>query len=285
METDKQLYRVFGVQPDWVFELAGLPPVGKCVMRSFTVKSLERRTDGVIVPDAPFQPLWVIEFQFGDNPHIYTRTVQKMAAIQEEFGMREVQGIIFFGEAGLDPQTKPWTSLVRSIVLVDELRHLAERAPEHPLVAVFQPLLAGRETDLEHTAGGFYRTIKNSKLKKDIKEALEEVFVSWLLQRLPDRSKKEIEKMLIGELPELVDTRAGQDILRIGEERGVKIGEERGLVEAAVILLESKRGRLTKSLRQRLQTLGAKQLRQLLADAIPWESLDLLDAWLAAHGK
>jgi predicted transposase YdaD len=114
---------------------------------------------------------------------------------------------------------------------------------------------------------------------------LEEVFVSWLLQRLPDRSKKEIEKMLIGELPELVDTRAGQDILKIGEERGLKIGEERGLVEATVILLEAKRGRLTKSLRQRLQTLGAKQLRQLLADAIPWESLDLLDAWLAAHGK
>ena len=157
METDKQLYRVFGVQPDWVFELAGLPPVGKCVMRSFTVKSLERRTDGVIVPQAPFHPLWVIEFQFGDNPYVYTRTVQKMAAIQEEFGMREVQGMIFFGAAVLDPQTKPWTSLVRSIVLVDELRRLAERAPEHPLVAVFQPLLAERETDLEHTAGGFYR--------------------------------------------------------------------------------------------------------------------------------
>ena len=106
---------------------------------------------------------------------------------------------------------------------------------------------------------------------------LEEVFVSWLGQRLTHRSKKEIENMLIGELPELVETRMGQDIL--------KIGEERGLVEAAVILLEAKRGRLTKSLRQRLQTLGAKQLRQLLADAIPWESLDPLHAWLAAHGK
>lgn len=101
--------------------------------------------------------------------------------------------------------------------------------------------------------------------------------MSWLLQCLPDWSKKEIGKMLIGELPELVDTRAGQDIL--------KIGQERGLVEAAVILLESKRGRLTKSLRQRLQTLGARQLRQLLADAIPWDALDPLDAWLAAHGK
>ncbi len=72
---------------------------------------------------------------------------------------------------------------------------------------------------------------------------------------------------------------------RHGNGQTLKIGEERGLVEAAVILLEAKRGRLTKSLRQRLQTLGAKQLRQLLADAIPWESLDPLGAWLAAHGK
>jgi hypothetical protein len=47
METDKQLYRVFGAQPAWVFELAGLPPVGKCAMRSLTVKTLERRSDGV----------------------------------------------------------------------------------------------------------------------------------------------------------------------------------------------------------------------------------------------
>ena len=83
--------------------------------------------------------------------------------------------------------------------------------------------------------------------------------------------------MLIGELPELVETRMGQDIL--------KIGEERGLVEAAVILLEAKRGRLTKSLRQKIQALGAEELRQLLAEAIPWESLEPLPAWLAEHVK
>ena len=150
METDKQLYRVFGVQPEWVFQLARLPPVGKCAMRSLTVKTLERRTDGVIVPEAPDQPLWAVEFQFGENPFIYTRTVQKMAAIQEEFGMREVQGMIFFGEARLDPQTKPWTSHVLSIVLIEELRRLAERVPEQrgqptgaDLRAAFDNLLAG----------------------------------------------------------------------------------------------------------------------------------------------
>ena len=219
METDKQLYRIFEAQPQWVFQLAGLPPVGKCEMRSFTVKTLERRTDGVIIPQALDQPLSVVEFQFAENPRIYTRTAQKMAAIQEEFGLREVQGIIFFGDPRFDPQTKPWTSIVRSIVLTDELRRLAERTPEHPLVAVFQPLLAERETDLEHEAGAFYRTIKRSRLKKGVKETLEEVFVSWLGQRLPNRSKQEIEKMLIGELPELVETRMGQDRTSSGSAR------------------------------------------------------------------
>jgi predicted ATPase len=123
-------------------------------MRSFVVKSLERRTDGVIVPTALDQPIWVIEFQFWEDPHIYTRIVQKMAAVQEEFGMREVRGIIFFGEAKLDPRTQPWASHVRSIVLLDELRRLAERDPDHPLVAVFQPLLAKHASELEQTAGG-----------------------------------------------------------------------------------------------------------------------------------
>ena len=277
METDKQLYRVFGAQPAWVFELAGLPPVGKCAMRSLTVKTLERRSDGVIVPESPDPPLSVIEFQFGENPQIYTRTVQKMAAVQEEFQMREVQGVIFFAERRLDPRTKPWSELVRSIVLPDELRRLAERSPNHPLVAAFQPLLAESEAELEQNAGGFFRRIKTSKLKREVKEALEEVFLSWLIQRLPTRTRQEIEKMLIGELPELVETRAGQDL--------IEIGVERGLAESVGIVLEAKRGRMSKSLRQRIRKLQHDQLRQLLAEAAAWESIEPLDAWLTEHGQ
>lgn len=279
METDKQLYRVFGAQPQWVFELAELPPVGKCAMRSLTVKTLERRADGVIVPQSPVPPLSVIEFQFGENPQIYIRTVQKMAAVQEEFDMREVQGVIFFGEPRFDPRTKPWTSLVRSIVLPDELRRLAERSPGHPLVAAFQPLLAESESDLEQKAGGFFHIIKTSKLNRGVKEALEEVFLSWLIQRLPKRTRLEIEKMLVGELPELVETRTGRDLVKIGEERG----RAEGLAKAVVIVLEGKRGRLTKSLQQRIRKLTNDQLCQLLSAADAWESLDPLDAWLAEH--
>ena len=53
MKTDKELYRIFEVAPEWVFELAGLPSPGKCTLQSVTVKALERRADGVVVPKAP----------------------------------------------------------------------------------------------------------------------------------------------------------------------------------------------------------------------------------------
>jgi hypothetical protein len=91
--------------------------------------------------------------------------------------------------------------------------------------------------------------------------------------------------MLIGELPELMETRAGQDLIEIGVERGRAEGRAEGLVKAVVIVLEGKRGRLTKSLRQRIQRLTSEQLCQLLPTADTWESLDPLDAWLTQHGQ
>jgi predicted transposase YdaD len=125
-------------------------------------------------------------------------------------------------------------------------------------------------------------------MNRDVKEALEEVFLSWLIQRLPKRTRQEIEKMLVGELPELAETRTGQDLIKIGEERGLvtglATGRTEGLAEAVVIVLEGKRGRLTKALRQRIGKLTNEQLRQLLSAADAWESLDPLAVWLAEHG-
>ena len=64
MKTDKELYMIFEVAPEWVFELAGLPLPSKSTLRSVTVKALDRRADGVVVPEAPNQPLTIVEFQF-----------------------------------------------------------------------------------------------------------------------------------------------------------------------------------------------------------------------------
>src|SRR5437762_956247 len=119
MKTDKELYRIFAAAPEWVFELAGLPSPGESTLQSFTVKALERRADGVIVPELPDQPLTIIEFQFQPDDTIYRRIVVEMVALQDAFPERVVQGVIFFGYNHLDPRTAPWTQVVRSCVLPD----------------------------------------------------------------------------------------------------------------------------------------------------------------------
>jgi len=57
MRTDKQVYEILEAYPQWLFELTGLPSPGPCRFQSVTLKAIERRTDGVLVPDAEHEPL------------------------------------------------------------------------------------------------------------------------------------------------------------------------------------------------------------------------------------
>ena len=277
MRTDKELFRIFEVAPEWVFELAGLPSPGKSELRSVTVKALERRADGVIVPEAPDQPLTIVEFQFQADDTIYRRTVVEMAAVQDAFPGRVVQGVIFFGYNGLDPNTAPWTQLVRSYVLPDVLQAWERKQPKHPLVAVFKPLLAESDTVLRRQAAGYFRAITHSSLSAAGKASLEEVFVSWLVQRLKDNTRKEIEMMLLGELPELEKTVAGKELIQIGEQRG----EKRGLEEGLLAFLAARHGTVPAAIQEQIAKLTPAEAKRMMQFLARCQSLDEVTQWLA----
>ncbi len=78
-------------------------------------------------------------------------------------------------------------------------------------------------------------------------------------------------------------------LIEIGEERGLAKGlaegRTEGLIKAVGVVLEGKRGRLTKTMRQRIEKLTSDQLCQLLSAADGWESLKPLDAWLTERGQ
>ncbi len=300
MKTDKELYRIFEVVPEWVFELAGLPSPGKSTLRSITVKALERRADGVVVPERPDLPLTVVEFQFQADDTIYRRTVVEMAAVQDAFPGRVVQGLVFFGYNNLDPQTMPWTQVVRSYVLPDVLAEWERKEPKHPLVAVFKPLLAESEEVLQGQAAGYFRAIKHSSLDPACKRTLEEVFVSWLEQRLKHKTKKEIETMLLGELPDLEETASGKDLIRIGEQRGEKRGEQRGekrgeqrgekraWEEAILAFLATRHGTVPATIQENIAKLTPAEAKRMMQFLAEYQSLDEVTRWLArpkAKGK
>jgi predicted transposase YdaD len=278
MRTDKEIFRIFQKCPEFIFDLAGLDDHGPCSVESVTIKSLQRSMDGLVRPDDPRQPLTVVEVQFQRSETIYNRVVIEMAAIQEDHGMREIRGIVFFAARSLDPAVRPWTSVVQSVMLDEALAAREEKFPDDPAVAVFKPVFEPDKAKLEKAAAAHYRAIRTSaKLSTDQAEALAEVFLHGLLERFRDKTDQEIAMIL--DLPDIEDTRAGKDLMEKGMERGLERGREEGReegLESSIVVIARKRfeaGQVDARLEAAIRDLGTRALEQLLD-----ELLDLPDA-------
>jgi predicted transposase YdaD len=235
MNSDKQFYEIFEVNPQWLFELTGRPSPGPCKFVSITLKAIERRSDGLLLPDLASKPITIAELQMYADSDVYQRTVIEMAMVQAEHPGREVDGFIIFASRSLDPGTQPWTKVVASYYLDELLEQLSQHAPEHPLVAVFQPLMQTDRTILEREAGRYYNQITEGVADERQRTRLHDVFVDWLLQRFSDRGMKGIEQMLIGQLPDLRDTQAGKELIALGEQKGREQGIEKGREQGELI--------------------------------------------------
>jgi hypothetical protein len=108
---------------------------------------------------------------------------------------------------------------------------------------------------------------------------LEEVFVSWLEQRLKHRHKKEIEVMLLGELPDLEETQAGKDLIRIGEQRGL----ERGRQKTILAFIAARYGTVPAAIQERIATSTADEAERLIQFLARCQSLDELARWLGVE--
>jgi len=196
---------------------------------SVTLKSIEKRVDTAWVPADASLAVLVAEFQGYDDNLIYVRIVQEMAMLRSQYPKREVRGLVIFLESRFDPDSDPWREFVQVIYLDEALEQLSREQPDHPMVAVFAPLFARSEEVLEAEAAECYNRIDSPELDRASVDGLQEVFVSWLMQRLPYRGVKEIEEMLLGKLPDIRNTRSGQDLIAIGIEQGIEKGIEQGI--------------------------------------------------------
>ncbi len=250
-------------------------------MKSVTFKSLQRTTDGLFEPTDESQDLTLGEFQFQKDPEIYLRLVEAMTGAQRMSEMRIVRGVIIFGDASLDPKTEPWHQVIETYVLRDCIEDLERREPQHPLVAVFKPLLARDVDVLERHAVEYYRTIKHSSLKQTHINVLTEVFVDWLRQRTPKKSLKEIEMLLFGELTPLEETQSGKDLIEIGEKRG----EQHGIATTAIAQLECKFARVPQTLQKRINKLDVKTLQALTVKLLSFERIQDVKQWLDSNSQ
>ena len=263
MESDKQIYLIFQWQPQWVFLLLHeAPPLG-ARFESVTLKSIEKRVDAAWIPADDSLAILVAEFQGYDDGQIYVRIVQEMAMLRSQHPKRKVRGLVIFLESRFDPDSDPWREFVEVIYLDEALEQLSHVQPDHPMVAVFAPLFAESEELLETEAAECYNRINSPELDRASVAGLQEVFVSWLMQRLPYKGAEEIEEMLLGKLPDIRNTKSGQELIAIGLEQGRQEGMDRGKLVGQVQLLES----LCKSiptLEEPLRCMSIEQLKNRL---------------------
>ena len=177
MKTDKQLYKLFSSNPDYLFQSAGIRKQSKYTMKSVTFKELEKRTDGVLEPEDINAPVYIVEFQAQKDDTIYHRLIIEMSCYAMENQECKIKGILVFLYKGIDPMTKPWHYLSKSkdkylriVYLEDYIKQLEKRNPKHPLVIVFKPLFEKNNNIIRENASIWNKQIINSRLPEEVKE-------------------------------------------------------------------------------------------------------------------
>jgi predicted transposase YdaD len=290
MKTDTQIYTLLGADPEFLYRLTGGIEVrGPYLFEALDIKGLERRTDGVLMPQRAEEDIWVIEFQAQRDPLIYHRLVQEVGLLGERHPKRVVRGCVLFAEAALDPRTEPWHSLLerdaqaplRRAYLPEVLRELAREAPNHPLLAVFLPYLEDDLERLRRRAPTVYSQLQTAALPPSARQSCLDLFQSWLMLRFESMNLQEILAML-GQLTPLEETRAYKELVAVGEAKGRQEGRQR---EERLILrlLHRRIGPVSSAQQARIAALPIEQLEDLGEALLDFTDPNDLNAWLGKH--
>lgn len=213
-----------------------------------------------------------------------------MGLVGERHAPRSVRGLLLFLSAAQDPRTAPWDALlerdpeapVRRAYLIEILTRLRQREPEHPLLAVFLPVLIDDEEQLRMEAPRSYCWLRESNLSETARRQCLDVFQSRLMARFKALSLEEILTML-GELTPLEETRAYREVVAKGEAIGRKEGRQ---AEAKALIqrqLQRRFGALTAVQEDRLEGLSLEALESLGEALLDFTAPRDLEAWLARH--
>ena len=294
MKTDHPIYLFLSAGAEAFRVLTGgyeLP--GPYRFASLTLKSLERRLDGLFEPEGHSGPVYVVEFQGQRAERAWYNLLTKIGLYGEEHPQRDVIGVgIFLREADV-PTYPRWandpTAPLLNVVLRRVLPDWLAREPDNPYVAVFAPLLIEDDADLRARAPTLWRTVQEAPLAEEVRDILAQVMGFWFFERFRGLTAKEVWAMLNLVTP-IQETKAYQSIFAEGKAEGKAEGRDEGWAEGrdegwaegrnegwAKGKAEGKAEDLKRLLKRRFNTLPP-----WAAQRIDTASIAQLDAWLDA---
>ncbi len=218
MKTDKEFYTLFSAVPEMLFEITGTRIKGNYSMKSITLKEFELRLDGFLEPERAEEPVYFVEFQGYKDETIYHRLIKGMSSYGELNSDRLIKGMILFTKESLDPKTKLWYPLIRSVdqnvqvFYFDEiLEKLGEKKPEHPLITTFKPYLIDDKDILKKQSKEWYGKLERENIPESTKNVFCDVFLRWMIERFKDLTFEEVFTMLESLTP-IEETKAYKDL-------------------------------------------------------------------------
>jgi predicted transposase YdaD len=280
MKTDTLFYELFQAAPQTFFELLQITPPCPYRFESLTVKTSEKRIDGVLEPEQAGERIYFVEVQATPDEVIYWRTLREVATFFEQRpGLRENdwQAIVLWLNIGDDPGFGTLAQLAQQpmprLMSVDLLTLLQRLEPPSLVLNVLRPLTVENEGEVRQNITTWVQNIQNAP---GIALALEERLIAVLTQLIEQKFRtltyKELTQMI--RLTPLAETISGQELLK--DDRVALLSEQ---VQTKFGIS----GEVLDGIRAELQQLELVDLKALFRQILKLETLEQLEQWITEH--
>ncbi|MBK5970205.1 hypothetical protein CCR91_15945 [Thiorhodovibrio winogradskyi] len=280
MKTDHPIYLFLSAGAEAFRVLTGgMRLEGAYHFSSTTLKTLERRLDGLLEPEGHPGPVYVVEFQGQGAERAGYNLLAKMGLYGEQHPTRDVIGIgVFLRERDVPVYPRGLGAspdLVRIVVLDQILPDWLAREPENSYLAVFAPLLIDGEAELRARAPALWQGLQTAPLPPEARERLAQVMEFWFFERFRGLTAQEIWAMLNLATP-IQETRAYQSIFAEGKAEGEAEGEAKGKATTLKRQIKRRFGRLSVEAERRIDAAPVAQLDVWLDAIFDGDSVDSL---------
>ncbi len=231
MKTDALFYKLFRLSPRSLFRLVGMKLDGTYTFESITLKTTEKRFDGFMKRTDGEGPNVFVEIQGYNDNTIYWRGFREVCMWYEENDSdRPFVLVVLFTDEKHDPDNlmltpKPPSRLIRKN-LADCLKKLAKRAGA---LTVLKPLglsdIKKNREKLPELVPQWEEEVRSLELSEPETRELTELLIYAIAQRFQELTIREVEKMI--QLTPIDQTVVGQELIQMGREEGILIGNIR----------------------------------------------------------
>jgi hypothetical protein len=200
--SDHEFYQLFKTEPRFLDVFIEMHPERSYTFESVTFKKVQRSCDGLLQSDDPDEACVIFEFQMQKKPNIYQRIITEMAMFQTQNPGKKVRGVIVFQDPETDPDEPHWKrmattcpELIKVLYLNEIYEDLKQKKPNSPLQAVFAPFVEKDPKLIRQNAKKWSQQLNQLPYNQQQRETILVVFLSWLVNCLPDITKKELKDM------------------------------------------------------------------------------------------